>query len=392
MSRASPERRFGSMNETVIPVFFDSSSSAATPYREVLRGIRTAAQKSGMRIVTVSEHALADYRFENAARAALIASDSLPYVRRVIALLRAEGRRIVLAGLDAEQFGTDISCATPSRRSETQQMVNYLYAIGCTGFALVGFGVHSINDTFRCHAAMSAVAALGLTVDERDVWRWQNDPEAALSSFLASAHRYRAAICPNDNMAVQLIRLCKRQGIRVPEDLYVCSFGDKVIGRYYTPSVTTMTMDYYAVGESSFYAWQMLSRQPEGRVCALKLTVPGRLLVRQSTDCRLPAPVSEMPAVQAGNDPFYSVPFVQPLAELENCLSACDELDLRLIARLLDGRSYEVIADQLYISESTLKYRLNKLYAAVHAKGKKEFVRFVRSQLESANPFEEYLK
>ena len=55
-------------------------------------------------------------------------------------------------------------------------------------------------------------------------------------------------------------------------------------------------------------------------------------------------------------------------------------------------RSYEVIADQLYISESTLKYRLNKLYAAVRAKGKKEFVRFVRSQLESATPFEEYLK
>ena len=378
--------------KTIIPVFFDTSSSSATPYREVLRGIRNAAQKSGTRICTVSENEADCYTFKNATRAAIIASDSLSYVRRVISILRKEGRPAVLAGLDSEQFGTDISCATPSRRAETQQMINYLFAIGCKQIALVGFGVHSINDSFRYHAAMSAVSALGLEIDERDVWHWQNDPRATLLSFLSSAHHYRAAVCPNDNMAIQLMYQCKAYGVRVPEDLYVCSFGNKIIGRYCSPSLTTMTMDFSMVGEHSFYVWQMLSRKPVGRECAIKLTVPSRLLIRGSTDFVQPPSETELPVSSDENDPFYSVPFVQPLAELENCLSECDPLDFSIMALILDGRSYEDIAEELFISEGSLKYRLNKLYTALNVRGKSEFVRLVRNLLGSANPFTEHLE
>ena len=375
------------MRDTVIPVFFDTDSSAATPYREVLKGIKNAALKGGMRICTVSEHELTDYSFENAAEAAIVASDSLPFVRSAITLLRSRSRQTVLAGLDSEQFGMDISCATPSRRAETQQVVNYLYSIGCRQIALVGFGVHSINDTIRYHAAMSAITALGLPNDERDVWRWHTDPGEVLGSFIASAHSYQAAICPNDSIAIQLIKLCRRHGIHVPKELCVCSFGDKVTGRYYSPSITTMSMDYFDIGEHSFYAWQILSRQPADRRCAVKLTVPGRLLIRESTGGRLPEATAELPLSRGSNDPFYSVPLTRDLATLENCLSQCDDLDMRIIALLMDGHSYEAIAEKLFISESALKYRLNKVFSAVGAQGKSSFIRFVQEQLDSENPF-----
>ena len=375
------------MKETILPVFFDTDSSRATPYREVLKGIHSAAVKTSVRIQTISEKDLEEAAWRDTDAPAIIASDSIAFVRRVIHLLREEGRRSVLAGLDGEQFGPDISCAAPSRRTETQQMVNYLYSLGCSKIALVGFGIHSINDTFRYHAAMSAVSSLGMDTDEKDAWLWESDPRSALVSFVENAKRYRAAICPNDNMAIQLVRQCKKSGISVPRDLWVCSFGNKIIGRYYSPSITTMTMDMPRVGEHSFYAWQFLCRQPEDSGCSVRLIVPGRLIVRESTAGLEPEARPEIPLPVTENDPFYSDPFVRPLAELENCLAACDELDLKILSLLMENKSYEAIVEKLFISEGALKYRLNKIYNSMGVKGRTECVRQLRDQLDSENPF-----
>ena len=115
-------------------------------------------------------------------------------------------------------------------------------------------------------------------------------------------------------------------------------------------------------------------------------------LIRGSTDFVQPPSETELPVSSDENDPFYSVPFVQPLAELENCLSECDPLDFSIMALILDGRSYEDIAEELFISEGSLKYRLNKLYTALNVRGKSEFVLLVRNLLGSANPFAEHLE
>ena len=379
------------MKETTVQVFFDTGSAAATPYRKVLEGIRAAAARSGVRVLTTSEKELAGDAPADAARAAIVASDSLPVVRSVIQLLRKSGRPCVLAGLDAEPFGPDVSCAAPSRQVETSQMIQYLCAIGCARIALVGFGLRSINDNYRLRAAVSAAASLEIPLDSADILTWESDPLSAVDRFLERSGQYQAAVCPNDNMAIQLIRRCGKKGVRVPESLKVCSFGDKIIGRYCFPSLTTVSMDTAAVGEYSFYAWQLLSRQPKEKACALRLTVPSRLLIRESTACLQPAKKPELPLPALETDPFYSEPAVQPLARLENCLSACDDLDLRILALLMENRSYEAIVETLFISESALKYRLNKIYTALAVSGKADCIRFIREQLAGDNPFRSHL-
>ena len=113
----------------------------------------------------------------------IVTGISMPFIQKAIARLRENGRFAVLAGTDSEQFGHDVSCATPSRRTETQQLVNYLYNCGKRRLALVGFGQHSINDNFRYHAAMSAVAAWGLFLREKDVWLWEHDPMESFANL-----------------------------------------------------------------------------------------------------------------------------------------------------------------------------------------------------------------
>lgn len=379
------------MKEQPIPVFYDAESAASRQYRETLRGLKAAATKAGRHILLISQKEMPDFSFDRAVDPAVIASDSLPYVRQVIHRLRQSGRRVVLAGLDSEQFGADISCATPSRRAETQQMINYLYSLGKRRFALVGFGLHSINDTFRYHAVMSALAALRLEMDERDVWRWHREPQSTLSAFISCADPYEVAICPNDTMAIRLINDCRLSGVHVPRDLWVASFGNTMIGRYNSPSITTMTMDMNHVGEQAFAVWQFLNAQPHSGA-GIKITVPSRLLVRESTGGLLPDGETEIPAATAAPDPYYSEPTIAPLVSMENCLSLRDDLDMRIIALLMDNRGYESIAETLFISDSTLRYRLGKIYAEAECKGRAAFTGFVRAQLGAQNPFHAWLE
>ena len=271
------------MKDLLIPVFFDQKSAASTQYANAIQGIRTAAAKQGMHLSLYSEESLTSIDFSSLASVAILTSASMPFLQDVISRLRAAERHIVLAGTDSEPFGPDVSCATPSRRAETQQLVNYLYQCGKERLALVGFGSNSINDNFRYHSAMSAVAAWGKLLTEDDAFLWQYEPQSSFDAFLRVADRYDAVICPNDVISICFINQCKANGLAVPGDLFVASFGNMSIGQFYRPSITSMTMDMLGVGEQAFNAWRFLTLNDVSRLKALKITVPSRILAREST-------------------------------------------------------------------------------------------------------------
>ncbi|MDY3816901.1 MAG: substrate-binding domain-containing protein [Candidatus Limiplasma sp.] len=374
------------MRDQMIPVFVDEKSASSSQYANTIQGIRTAAARCNMRLRLISDARFDETDFETLPGVAIVTGVSMPFIQKAIARLRSHGRYAVLAGTDSEQFGHDVSCATPSRRTETQQLVNYLYNCGKRRIALVGFGRRSINDNFRYHAAMSAVAAWGNLLKDEDVWLWEQDPSESFEQFLQVHSRYDAAICPNDVIAVWLVDFLQKNGTRVPDDLFVASFGNMAIGRYHIPSITSMTMDMLVVGEQAFNVWRFLMKNDKSQQTALKMTVPSRLLIRQSTanTCIEAGEGAVAPTLQ---DHFYHNPTIALLVGIENCINQRDETDLRIMRGMMDGKSYEQISDELFISGSTLRYRLNKIFADIGAHNRQEFETIIRTYLGNGNPF-----
>ena len=74
---------------------------------------------------------------------------------------------------------------------------------------------------------------------------------------------YEAVVCPNDAIAIYLVNYLKQQGITVPDDLFVASFGNMAIGRYHRPSITSMTMDMQYVGKQAFSVWRHLMKSEQ---------------------------------------------------------------------------------------------------------------------------------
>lgn len=372
-----------------LPVFYDEQSAASTQYANMLQGIRNAAARSGVRMQLIAEKDAESVAMDTLAPVAIVASSSMPYIQQIIALLRAHDRRTVLSGLDSEQFGHDISCATPSRRTETQQLVNYLYKCGKKRIALVGFGSTSVNDNFRYHAAMSAAAAWGQILKESDLFLWENDPSESFEAFLPVSGSYDAVICPNDIMSISFINCCRKHGMRVPEDFYVASFGNTMLGGLYRPSITTMTMDWVCVGEQAYQVWRFLMASEGPQNAALKITVPSRILVRDSTCCQSFEMGGGVAFQALEADRFYRNPSIAVLVGLEHCISQRDSVDMRIICGMLDGKSYEQLCDEVYISNSTLRYRLNKIFSDAGVRTRQEFERLIHTQLGEGNPFRE---
>lgn len=371
-----------------IPIFYDEKSAASTQYVHIVQGIRTAANRRGAQLRLISEHELERVDMDALPPVAIVTGASMPHMQRAIAKLAAHGRRAVLAGTDSEQFGHAVSCATPSRRTETQQLVNYLYNCGRSRIALVGFGHNSINDTFRLHAAMSAVASWGDFLSDADVCRWQHDPSESFEQFFARADQYDAVICPNDIMSICFVNACKARGVRVPEDVYLASFGNMSIGRYFTPSLTSMTMDMLYVGEQAFHVFRFLMDNEGEPETMLKITVPSRIVVRESTAMQqIEAQMASVsPALR--EDLFYDNATISVLVGIEHCISQRDTIDMRIMKGIMAGHSYEHIAHTLFISGSTLRYRLGKIFADAGVSRRHAFESLIHAQLGAGNPFE----
>lgn len=377
------------MREQYVPVFYDENSSASSQYANTIQGIRIAAGRYGMHLKLFSDTDFDRTDFFSLPQIAIVTGTSLPFIQKAISRLRECDRFVVLAGMDSEQFGHDVSCATPSRRTETLQLINYLCNCGKRKIAMVGFGLRSINDSFRYNAAMSAVASWGVVFHEKDVWHWEQDPMDSFRSFAQVAREYEAVVCPNDAIAISLVNYLKKQNVTVPEDLFVASFGNMAIGRYHRPSITSMTMDTQYVGKQAFSVWRhlMKSEQSMQRV-ALRITVPSKILIREST-AHIPLQSGVCAVFSSDQDSFYHQPAISRLIRLEKCISERDETDMQILSLLMMKKSYEQISDELFISNSTLRYRLNKIYADAGAKGRVDFEALVEESLGPGNPFEQ---
>ena len=89
-----------------------------------------------------------------------------------------------------------------------------------------------------------------------------------------------AVLCANDEMAYGAIRAAHKLGLSVPEDVSIVGFDDQNLAEFYNPPLTTVNIPRQELGRR---AAQELIDQLAGREVAREVTLPTRLVVREST-------------------------------------------------------------------------------------------------------------
>jgi len=103
----------------------------------------------------------------------------------------------------------------------------------------------------------------------------------ALADLLEQDPKIQAIYCSSDGLAQGLLVEAQSRGIRVPEDLAICGFGDADFAAHLHPSLTTVHVDGKDIGTR---AAKMIIERCNGKTIAEPVVDVGfRIIERQST-------------------------------------------------------------------------------------------------------------
>lgn len=379
------------MPNTLLPVISDPYYLKSTWCQEIFTGIKSATKKLRCQFdVTIFSTPINEIDISSLPPIVIVTNGSQSYIKKAMDGLLRAGKHIVLSGLDSEQFGEMISCATSSRHSDMDRLVYYLTVHGRKRIALVGFWRESINDMLFYHSAMSAALRYDAQISNHAVYFWNEQLSESLDDFIKNANQFDAVICPNDTVAICVARYCKERNIRIPEDLYLTGISNMQIGRYSEPSLTTIAMDFIRIGEETLNVWQYV-RDHIPVPTSIKILVPGKIIVRASTDFKAETSYSYEKGIQTENlgvgrgNPFFTDILIIDQIRIENCLHQLDDLDQKIFIGIMQGKTYEVLAEELFMSISSIRYRRDKIFKDAGVKNRESFERLMRENLGNIN-------
>jgi signal transduction histidine kinase/DNA-binding LacI/PurR family transcriptional regulator/AraC-like DNA-binding protein len=165
-------------------------------------------------------------------------------------------------------------------------------------------------------------------------WAEQGGVDAIRVLFDQRQVRPDAIVAVNDRLAFGALQALRMRGIHVPDDVALVGFNNEPVCRLVTPPLTTVPLRMYERGRQ---AARMLLTLIEGEPVPGQVSLPTRLIVRQSCGCLDPATVQ---AKARDRGPQAGTPLAAHrehiVRDMEQALEAADGVP-RQAAQLLDA-------------------------------------------------------
>jgi DNA-binding LacI/PurR family transcriptional regulator len=157
---------------------------------------------------------------------------------------------VVAEGTDAVDFDKVMI----DNKKAMEQAVEYLWSLGHRRIGLL-----KVDDSDKGDLPIRISNAVE-ELKKRDAFREDfictvrdnvfgplfDDPD--MNGFLAREERPSALICMSDCLAVNMLVIAQRRGLRVPEDLSLIGFDNQDSGKFSQPALTSFENDYASLG------------------------------------------------------------------------------------------------------------------------------------------------
>jgi len=139
----------------------------------------------------------------------------------------------------------------------------------------------------RLKAYLAAVQAYGLAADKRLMaygWHTLQGGYRAMQTILNSGATFTAVLASNDESALGAMQALREAGRRIPQEVAVVGFDDRVEAKTQSPLLTTV---HYPVFETGQQAVSLLLKRLAGQTDKAEVVyVPTRLVIRESCGCQ----------------------------------------------------------------------------------------------------------
>lgn len=263
------------------------------------------------------------------------------------------------------------------------KFLQYLVDAGKRRIALFGINPSSPHDYARLITYRKAIRELGLNYNEDDVFFTTGNISQCVAAFQERVHDYDAVLGANDLYAFFAMIGAQQKGVRIPEDLYVIGSGNTMISKLAKPPITSSTINLYSVGYHTISAIQIIANNAS--MIELNIKNEVRYFARESTACRpfseeykhhanIPTAIRSSDSKESAITSFNDELFMN-VVNFELLFSDIDSVDYEIIKCIVenDYKTRSRIADDCYLSDTALDYRLRKLYKRFDVSSYREF-------------------
>jgi LacI family transcriptional regulator len=247
-------------------------------FSEILEGINHVVHEHGFNILVSSGKSSSIMLKEKQVDAAIIFDSS--FDRRVI-IQYAKVSPVVV--LDTYLKGKNIFPSVIDNDLLVQQLIRQMINQGYQRFVYVAGPKEAFNNKERYKGYLQALQEAGL----KSLQYFHGDftiPSGYQAGLQIAKMKPLPdfVYCANDEMALGVMQACREQGLSIPDTIGIAGFdGSYLNNSYVKPTLTTITINHYAWGQSS--ALFLIDALRKGDVIKGISKPMGEIMIREST-------------------------------------------------------------------------------------------------------------
>lgn len=306
-----------------------------------------------------------DALFQNTPRLLLLIAETYDWMEQALSFFSEIHVDIVLLETDLSGYSCVKGQVTADHKKNIQMLLKLFSDCGCTRTALYGYYANSVPDRAKRFFFEKEMRTGGIESPEQLCFENRSGLADCYNAFYSRISEFDSVICVNGEAAVALAKNLTRDGIRIPEDIQIITFGGTELTATCTPKLTVMGVGGDLIGQQAVLTYRYLYHANTPEVtCDVKIS--GGLFRRDST--RLPdSPAlqntaeKKMPPTSTTKHRYYDDREVQELSALERFLFSCDPLDHAILQHLVRDISYDEISEILHLSKNAVFYRVKRI-------------------------------
>jgi len=362
------------MNCYVIYESSDENIALSERLNNYIRGIKKQLRKSKSKLVVVEPdnltEATAYFKEHNSRPAIIVCGITFMWVRSVISkLLDASIHPIILSPFSFQesnhQYTDKISTISFDEADAVSEIIQYFIENNMTKIAYFGFNpnINSHKIQHYTFNSMKKVYDLPSLYPFADTYINLDYLDTCSIVFLSRVKDYEAVLCSTPEYAIKLIYDLKANGL-YSDNLHIATIGSSPLTRLSSPSLTTFDFDAAICGEKAVKLYFMLVN--DNGFSKLDVKIRGTLTVSESTSFMpfnhtLPKPCLDTETLPNPEFQLVEDKELDAINKIENLLYKSDEIDMDYIHAILNKKETKHFAEEHFISENTLSYRIRNM-------------------------------
>lgn len=245
----------------------------------------------------------------------------------------------------------------------------YFAKRGLHNMALVGANKNNVSDKLKCQALNDYNKGYGK--GKADIYYMESSMQDCLKSFIENADNYDAVLCTNDVVAIILKSMLRKSSFK--GRLQVHSIWDSPLSKHISHQDKLISLDYNELARQAIKVYNFLVNNPEIESVATTVKV-------NMSEHLEPVKSSYL---KPNENTFLQDPSVKDVYTLEKLFSSLDEIDFHIINGILNGDTYDMIAERESVSLGTIKYRVKKMLELAEKNKREELIKLITKYLQT---------